>query len=78
LPGNDLKEYRIVSPSRNRNREARKARITFAIETAGVLSVLLLAAMVEVAALQHFDPDFQLAAAQLSTSFQAPPQTPSR
>jgi hypothetical protein len=59
-------------------REARKSRITFAVEAAGVLSVLLLAAMVEVAALQHFDPDFQLDGAQLAVSLQAPPQTTSR
>jgi hypothetical protein len=49
-----------VSTHRNCNhaREARKARITFALEAAGVLSVLLLAAMVQVAALQHLDPEF--------------------
>lgn len=57
--------------NRNRAREARKSRITFALEAAGVLSVLLLAAMVQVAALQHFDPEFQLEGAQLQASHPA-------
>jgi hypothetical protein len=57
--------------NRNRAREARKARITFALEAAGVLSVLLLAAMVQVAALQHLDPEFKLNAAQLQASHPA-------
>ena len=52
-------------------REARKARIKFAIEAAGVLSVLLLAAMVQVAALQHLDPEFKLYTAQLQASHPA-------
>jgi hypothetical protein len=73
-------ETRIVTDQRNRNcaREARKSRITFALEAAGVLSVLLLGAMVQVAALQHLDPEFKLNAAQLQASHPAMPHIRSR
>jgi hypothetical protein len=50
---------------------AQESRLAFIINAAGVLTVLLLAAMVEVAALQHFDPSFQLDAAQLQASHPA-------
>jgi hypothetical protein len=50
---------------------AQDSRLQFVINAAGVLTVLLLAAMVEVAALQHFDAGFQLDAAQLQASHPA-------
>ena len=50
---------------------AQDSRLQFIINAAGVLTVLLLGAMVEVAALQHFDPSFQLDAAQLQASHPA-------
>jgi hypothetical protein len=50
---------------------AQDSRLQFLINAAGVLTVLLLAAMVQVAALQHLDPEFQLNAAQLQASHPA-------
>jgi hypothetical protein len=50
---------------------AQDSRLQFFINAAGVLTVLLLGAMVQVAALQHLDPDFQLGAAQLQASHPA-------
>jgi hypothetical protein len=60
-----------VRHRRNGIAVAQESRLGFVINTAGVLTVLLLAAMVEVAALQHFDPSFQLDAAQLQASHPA-------
>jgi hypothetical protein len=50
---------------------AQGSRLEFIINAAGILTVLLLAAMVQVAALQHLDPEFQLNAAQLQASHPA-------
>jgi hypothetical protein len=50
---------------------AQDPRLGFIINAVGALTVLLLAAMVEVAALQHFDPGLQLDGPQLQAAHPA-------
>jgi hypothetical protein len=73
LPGTDLQEGATMRQHRKAKAiaMAQDSRFQFIINAAGVLTVLLLGAMVEVAALQHFDPSFQLDAAQLQASHPA-------